>query len=485
MSAPAIAAAWAQKLTVETGTKSGNNPFVPTAVGANAVRVTTHGSVKYAFAPGYGTSSRSAIATRTSAAGFSVGSFLANIPAGGNDLLHTIFGSAFNLSLLSYDGLANANVTLGAIAAQLHMTPSALVSSDVNMRSFFIASLAAVDPSNTAAVAILNLLKDNVPAGQMINLGRAIKIETGGESAAATAQLNLLQMLTANALVADGTHTLVIPEANLTLPANIGDVKVTLQVTEPAKTVFGPVGTFAQTAQVKATVEPTIRISTGTGSVNVCSLSGILGNLLGSLFTIPLLQLPLCLLGIGNVPRIVSLDLTANIPISVEAVGAKATLTSVTCGSPKGMALQPLLQPATLTSSVNLQLAGSLLGASLGNLLQVTGSLNVPISGPAPLRNYTETDFGKKDTVGATTLGLGTTNPLNLSLSVLGNSATSAVLNPLGTLTAGVLNGLVNPALQQVSTALLEPLNHLLGLNLFGADLTPLNVDCSGVRLAG
>lgn len=453
--------------------------------GVSAVQITTYGSVKFAFAPGQGVTTRSAVATQTSAAGFSVGSFLASIPAGGNTVLHAIFGSAFNLSLVSYDGLANANVTLGAIAAQLNMTPSQLISGSVNMRSFLIASLAAVSPSNTAAVNLLGLMRDNVPAGQTIDLGRAIKIETGGETAAATAQLNLLQMLTANALIVDGTHTLTIPEASLTLPDSIGDVKLTLQVTEPAKTVFGPVGTFAQTAQVKATVEPTIRITTGTGNVNVCSLSSILGNLLGSLFTIPLLQLPSCLLGIGTVTKLVSLDLTASVPISVEAVGAKATLAGITCGSPKGMTLQPLLQPATLTSSVNVQLSGSLLGAPLGNLLQVTGSLNVPITGAAPLQNYVETDFGKKQTVGSTALGLGTTNPVSLSVSVLNNSAANAVLAPLGTLTAGVLSGLVNPLLAQVSTAVLEPLNHLLGLNLFGADLTPLNVECGGVRLAG
>ncbi|MDQ1515446.1 MAG: hypothetical protein QOE80_1276, partial [Actinomycetota bacterium] len=83
------------------------NVQIVTVNGANAVQVTTYGSAKFAFNPGQGSTHRSAKSIQTAMAGFSVGSFLASIPPGGNTVLTKIFGDEFGLTLLSYDGLAN------------------------------------------------------------------------------------------------------------------------------------------------------------------------------------------------------------------------------------------------------------------------------------------------------------------------------------------------------------------------------------------
>lgn len=470
----------AGQLTVEIGTKNGTSAFVPTVASPNAVRITSHGSVDFAFAPGGGSSNRSAVAIQTNTAGFSVGSYVAAIPPGGNTVLSALFGDAFGLSLVGYDGLANASVTLEAIGLNMPvaMTPNQLLATSVNMRDFFIASAAAVNPSNTAAVNILNTLKNNVPAGQTIDLGRSLAIETGGEAAAASAELNLLQILTANALAADGVHTINIPKTALALPG-IGDVEVALTVTNPAKTVFGPIGTSAGTGQVSLTVNPKIQITTGSGTVDICKL-GLVQGLLQSLFGLSVLQALNCALGIIGVNRIVSLDLTAAVPITVAVAGAQATLTDVDCGTPKRLELTPALQPASLTGSANVQLAGSLLGQPLGSVAQVTGSLNTQVSGGSPPAAwYDETEFGQAQSVGTQSLGLGDGHPMTFgSVTVLNTN----VAGPLNTVT-GSLGSVLNGALETVGTGVIEPLNALLGLNLFGADLTPLSVACGGVRL--
>ncbi len=470
----------ADQVTVELGTKTSGSGFVVNPVSPNAVRIIAHGEVDFSFAPGSGTSSRSAVAVQSKKAGFSVGSFLAAIPAGGNTVLAQIFGEEFGLSLVNYDGLANANVTLEAIGLNMPvaMTPTQLVGASINMRDFLLASVDAVNPNNTAAINLLNAMAANVPAGQLIDLGRTIDIETGAESAAADASLNLLQILTANALAADGTHTINIPSAALNLPG-IGSVQIALTVTQPAKTVFGEIGTYAETAQVSATVTPTINLSTGPGSINICSIGNVLQGLLQSLFSINILQLAGCILGILNIQRVVSLDLTASLPITVQAVGARGTLTGIDCGDPKRMQLTPTFQPVTLTGSANVGLTGSLLGTSLGNIAQLTGTLNTQVTGSAPAAWYDETQFGQKHSVGSQSLGLGSTHPMTFSSVTVLNTN---LANPLNTVT-GTLGSLLNAALATVGTSLLEPLSHLLGLNLFGADLTPLKVKCNGVQL--
>jgi hypothetical protein len=242
-------------------------------------------------------------------------------------------------------------------------------------------------------------------------------------------------------------------------------------VTEPAKTVFGPVGTIADTAQVKLTVTPTIDI-TRSGSVNQCSL----GNTLSSLLGLDLLGALACLL--GPVWKTIGLDLTASIPIDIEVAGASAALSAINCGSPKGMTITPTLQPTTIKSSVNVQLSTAALGPVLGASASLNASL---VSNPGP-QTFTESQFGQVGPVGSSAIGLGSTSPLVLnSVSLLGSGIPlGALLNPL----VSTLGAVINPVLQSLTQTLLDPLNHLLGLNLAGADLTPLAVDCSGVVLA-
>ena len=472
--ASALRNSYTGQLDVVVGTKTGASAFTPGGPSVNAVKVTAHGSLDFAFAPGTSNTSRSATAVQRAQAGFSVGSFLASIPPGGNTILSKIFGDAFGVNVLSYDGLANANVTLKAIGLAFPvqaLTPSQLLTTSVNLRDFFVASATVLRPGNTAAANVLDAMAASVGPTKTIALGQTMLLETGGETAAATAQLNVLQMLSAAAFLMDGQHTVSIPGTTLNL-AGLGSVQVALQVTEPAKTVFGPVGTTADTAQVKLTVTPTIDIDR-SGLVDQCGL----GNTLSSLLGLNLLGALACLL--GPVMKTVNLlDLSASIPIDIEVAGASATLSAINCGSPKGMTITPTLQPTTIKSSVNLQLTSAAVGPVLGASASINASL---VSSPGP-QTFTESQFGQVGPVGSSAIGLGSTRPLTVnSVSLLGNGVPlGALLNPL----VSTLGTVINPILNSLTQTLLDPLNHLLGLNLAGADLTPLAVDCTGVALA-
>jgi uncharacterized membrane protein len=485
------------KLTVELGTKTGNGTFAslsyviqngtvvsPITNGVsvpNAARITTAGSVKFAFNPGTGTSSRSAVAVQEATAGFSIGSFLVGINTAQDTVLNQIFGDSFNVQgqLLSYNGLANANVSLAAIGLNMPVTalsPTQLLSTSVSAKNLMLASAAALnDGSHAAAVSVLNSMAASVTATTMVNLGNTMSIATGGQTAAANASVNVLQMLTAAAFFVDGTHAISIPQAQLVIP-NVGSVDLTLNVISPAKTVFGPVGTTASTSQVQLTVTPHLNIST-SGNINSCSLAGTsTATLLGGL-----LNLVGCLLGPLN--KVLSLDLNAAIPISLTLAGAQGTLSNINCnGSPPTITITPQLQALNLTANVDLDFTGTLLGVNLGSILRIRANGGaITQSNPAAQVFKNPSEFGVPRTVVSSPLGLAhLTNLTATNVSVL-NIDFAGLLNVLST----TVLGLVNAAMGAVD-AVISPIIHMLGLGIGGADITALtgSLNCVGLRLA-
>ncbi|MGH9158113.1 MAG: pilus assembly protein TadG-related protein [Acidimicrobiales bacterium] len=469
------------QLTVVLGTKTGTSPFVPAANGAvipDAVRVTAAETVDFAFAPGESSASRKAVGMANAGAGFSVGSFLASISAKDNTVLSGIFGSAFGVNVLSYNGLVGANLTLEAIGLEMPLgvlTPNELLTTEVEAADLFLASADALRlQGNTAAANVLDAMRLSMTGSHLVRLGDTITAETGSESAAATAQLNVLRMLTAAAFAVDGTHAITIPAAQLAIPG-VGAVVLSLDVIEPPKTVFGPVGVFAETAQVRATVTPTLSLST-SANVNGCSLS----SLLGALLSLSIGELLTCTLG-GFVSRIISLNLNASIPITLEAAGAKATLTAINCAAPQSITITPEPQPLTLNANVDLTFTGTVLGNPLGNVLRVRGTAGAKTTTTAPPQNFLyPSQFGVPRPVGSGALGLAGLTAFTPTEVTLLNLNLGPVLSGL----TSVVLPVVNTVMSSLDSVLVNPLNDLLGLNLGGADITALAMYCNGVKLA-
>jgi len=446
-----------------------------------AVRITAKGSVQFAFRPGTGSSNRKAVAVQSASVGFSVGSFLVGTTGAQNTVLNAIFGNAFHAQVLSYQGLAAANVTTSLRKLGLNMpvtvlSPTEVLNTSISAKNLMLASASALnDGSHTAAVSVLNSLAASVTTDTMVRLSDFMKVGVGGADAAADAEFNVLQMLTAAAFVADGTHAISIPSAQVNVP-NVGTVTLDLNVISPAQTLFPAyVGDSADTAQVNLTITPQIHVTT-SGTVNGCT-----SNALKTLLSLNVSELLTCTLG-GIVNKVISLDLNASIPITVNLAKAKATLTAINCASPQSITIDPEVSPLSVAANIDMTFTGSVLGASLGNVLRVRADAGVVSqSDPPPVTFLHPSEFGTPKTVTSNTLSLaGLTN-----LTVTDTTVLNADLGPVGATLGSAAVVPLNAAFSALDTGLITPLVHALGLGIGGADLTALSnsLECNGLRL--
>jgi hypothetical protein len=451
-------------LTVELGTASGSTftaiatPLVDgavqtvTATGVpNAVRVTAKGTTDFAFAPGGQTTTRSAMATYSATAGFSIGSWLASVPAGGDGVLNALFGDAFHLNAVSYNGLVNGNVTLQQIGLNMPVTalsPTELLTTSVGIYDFMLAAIATFNAQgNSAAVSALNQMILNAPLTGQVKLGEFIDVVSGAETAAATASLNFLQLLTASAFVLEKEtgHALSIPTTTISIPG-VTSVTASVSVIEPQKYYFGtapgPVPRI-ETAQIRLTVRPVLNLALG-------------------------------------VPGVLSVNVNGALPLDLTAAGATAELASINCATPS-ITVASTTQAVNLNTAVSLDLGVKVLFLPTANLARLSiaaGAKTTPVNSTTTFNSPGEFWPTMTKSVGSNALGLhGLLNITSANLTALGAVDLSAV--------AGLVVPAVNTILGSLDTALVVPLTKVLGVKLAGADIAALAINCSGLRLAG
>lgn len=467
----------ASNLTVEFGTLNPNwAPMTNSSDIPTAVKVTANGSTKFAFRPGTANTTRSATAIMENQAGFSIGSYLASIPSGGDGILNALFGDAFGLNAVSYTGLVNANLSLEEIGLNMPVTvlsPTELLSTSVGIRDFMLASATALNAKgNTAAANVLNAMILNANLTGTVKLGDFVSVVSGGETAAAEAALDVLQLITASAFVIEKNsgHALSIPTTSVSIPG-IASITASATVIEPAKWIFGPVGSSVSTAQVRLSVNPVINIST-SNSTTPCNLT--LSNLLGLLG---------CILYLTGMP--IGVTLNGAFPLDVTAAGATGTLAAINCGGTPGITVNTVTEAVTLNTAASLNLNVTLAGSNLLNAARI----NLAAGAKTSPGNYSSsflspTEFGPSNakSVGSAALGFnGLLNVTNANVSILNSSLLSGV-------TSGLIQGLAVPVLNSLLTsldnALIVPLTKVLGVKLGGADVAALGMACNGLRLA-
>ncbi|MGH9009958.1 MAG: pilus assembly protein TadG-related protein, partial [Acidimicrobiia bacterium] len=235
----------------------------------NAVRVTAGTSIDWAFTPGHGSVSATAVAMVGEEAGVAVGSFLARLDthksAVLNGLLTGLLGGSVTLDLVSYQGVAAATVELGALGSALGFTGGSvneLLATEVTLRELLAATATALTAqgdsvSLTAATPVSTLAAATNPALRL-RLGDLLEVAEGSGTAALAAELNVLQLVAMSAQVADGDHFL-----SATMPVAIPGVTSTsldLALIEAPRIAIGPARrdgtgqwvTRAVTAQVRA-----------------------------------------------------------------------------------------------------------------------------------------------------------------------------------------------------------------------------------------
>lgn len=231
----------------------------------NAVQVTVSRQVPYMIFLPPATLQATAIAWSPNTAGIGIASTLLNLNTQQSGLLNSILGgllgTSLNLSLVGYQGLANTNIALGQLAEQLGVgSVNSLLSTNLSLGDLYQGTLNVLSNRVNGgalisgdAVGALSALASAVPSGSStIQLSKIIKLGLDGASAA-DAQVNLLGLITASAMLANQQHFVDVPGVNV-----LGLASLNLYVISPPQLAYGLPGknsagqwrTVAKTAQV-------------------------------------------------------------------------------------------------------------------------------------------------------------------------------------------------------------------------------------------
>ena len=407
----------------ELGTLDKQGVFTPTTDQEvpNAVRVTAETTVSFTFGLlRSGGTARTAVAAANPGACIKIGSSVLDLNSGQSTLLGPILEDALNISAISYTGLLDTQVGLGDLALALGAgSTGELLDTQVSVGRFYAAVASAVsNDSDTGNDGVADVFKTSVlqaidaAAGlQPVRVADLVSLDES-DNAALTSKVNVVDLVTAAAFVANGQNSLAIP--SLTLPAGIS---ASLYLTDAPRLACRN-GT-AETAQVKLVLSQ---------SVNVLGALGF---------------------SVASIDVRVTLDLGK----------ARGGVGQVGCRDGEAESVQVRLDQssvADLTAALDVKLLGfpvttALLPSTVPGAGEAgTYTLDLP-------RYYSE---AYKTPIGAGTLGIPDVSRAQLT-------ALGIDLGGIGRLIVGA----VNPALSVLTTLINTSIAPLLGLRLGGADL--------------
>ena len=191
-----------------------------------------------------------AVAERDALAGFSAGTMLVSLSDEETTLLNTllssILGAPVGLDLISYQGIADTNLSLGELveASTSFGSVEELLSADLSMNEMLNLYADAVAASDAANVDVANGLDSLIAANVSdvtANFGEIVAVTTENPQEAAQADINLMDLISTSALVANGDEAINLP-LNVSLPAGLLNVSSALSVTEAPQIAIGPPG---------------------------------------------------------------------------------------------------------------------------------------------------------------------------------------------------------------------------------------------------
>lgn len=423
---------------------SGSFASVADTAVPTAVRVTSKGSVDFAFGgitgdeDGKGEATRRAVAEARDQGCMRVGTMVLSL-ATNQSALNGLLGNLLGTTLVGYDGLADADVSLLDIAAHIAAgSPGEVAIADVTMDDF-VAAAAEVLPDTTgneAAVQALEALEGNVELGD-ISVGDVLGVATDDDAALGT-EVNLLDMVSGAAFIANGTNAIAVPGLNLNV-LGLTNITTKLYVTETPQRGCLPGTGQASTAQV--------RLEIGGDLLNV------------------------------KVPLIA--ELTGKVKVTVSLADAVARLRRISCvnGTPTSERI----------SVVDQNLARTEIDLSDVRAKALVGLINVPLLG-------LKTGTNQPAVEGVYDLALPTyywknayqTPQTPASLPQVSSTDLSLLGLNLGGILDPVLNQLLNPLLNRINSMIVNQLAAALGLRIAGIDLFAVKTPtCAEPRLVG
>lgn len=289
-----------------------------------------------------------AFATQSVIGQISVGTSLLSLDAGDpgvvNGLLSGLLGSSVNLSVLAYQGLANATVDLlqmarlelGVIRPDDLLALSLDLPDALRLVEDTVAAVGNVDPVVQSALAAIA----NAAGGtaREVRLGDVIALEPGLESAADELPINLFDLLMALAQGAAQGEVLTLP-LSVNLPGLLG-LNVRLAITEPPQIAVGRPGYYSDGTPRTQARSAQLRLLLDLQLLNVFGGGGVV-----------------------------------SLPLIVEGASATATLDEVRCAS-RGIAVH---EATVLADTAVARLA-------IGQVSDL-GNPAAPVTRPPPLVN--------------------------------------------------------------------------------------------------
>jgi uncharacterized membrane protein len=468
-------------LSVDLGTYTADptiapqSRFVTPAAGtANAARVSLQTQTPLYFMRYFTGSSKmtiktTATASSTALASFAIGSRLVSLNGGLlNAMLNSMLGTNLSLSAMDYQSLLSANIDaldfMSALATRANLTGvtyGSVLNSNLKVSDIIAAALTTQQVTNggSAATTALSVISQAVSSlttqitpSSLIDLGPYDNM-TVGENPKVGVSVSVMDLLSAVAQVANGTHQ-IAAAVNLGLPG-IANVSVTATVGER------PVGSGWLTVGAQGA-------SVHTAQTRV-------------LITVQLL-------GSGSVSAV-------NLPVYIEVASGTATLNALACG-----------YPDISTSTATLGVTPGIIDAWIGNvsMAQMTNFTTKPNPPAATLVN-----LGAITVTGLAHAGMGNTTPTSvnfdyaqiqamtpqtvtttnltssLTSSLLGQLALTVNIGPLGIPLPGlpsIVTGIIasdTSAIDQVLASVLAT----LGVGIGQADVWVTGIRCDGAVL--
>jgi uncharacterized membrane protein len=444
------------------------------------------------------------VATATAAqipqAGFYAGSGLLSLNNGIlNAVLSGLLGGGIDLTLADYNGLLNANVSafqfFKALATRVGVqagTYGSVLQAPVTMHDVLQAEVDALNAPESvaklglsavgAATDALVKLNGQITGSPQINLAdlfdlgvwQSQGLDNGTAQTALQTALNVYQLATLAAQVADGSNFANIPSFNVDV-LGLATLSVQATVIEPKQPAiaFGPEGVSVHTSQVRLQLA----------------------------LTVPVASNPLLTLLLGSSP--------IQLPVYIEVAEGDAKLAQVSCGTnPATDAVvtidaTPGVAKAYIGTAVGAQITdfshpidvdpAQILNASLtGGLVTVKATGKAVVSaGPAAatLLVFTQTDITNGTAQRVTSNGHLFSSLLS-ELMAPGGDADDGLVVSVSGLVGGLLGGLtvnvstVTAALSGLLTPIFTDLDSVIGqvMAALGVSVGYLDVTATGVR---
>lgn len=416
----------------------------------NGVRVTAGSEIDFAFVPGSGGATRTAVAATQPVACFRLGSFALALDSGNGPLLNALVGDALDLGVLGYDGLADAEVSLLGLATELGAasTEELLALPALTLGQLFLASAAVLEREggSTADVTLLRTIAATVPVLPAVALADLISLAPGSD-AALTAGVNVLDLVATSAFVANGSSFLTVPGVQANLGLTGTGLISRLQVIQEPQLGCGPVD-----------------LATASTSQVALDLGGTL----------------------ADIPDILGTSASATMALDLDVARAEGLLKDVGCGtlevgSPDSVRVDVTdgLVSVSLTVQVTLRVLG--IPVAGGPIVVSTAPPAAPGSAAMTfptLESYQTSYATGLGGIGLTGVAVNTSGFVALGVLPLGTT--------LNGLLGGVLSTIVNPLVLALDSTVLTPLFDLLGANVSGADVWGVpRPDCNAAALRG